>query len=154
MRRKEKENSVSDNILLTLASLFFHKEPVKGRTRFQKTIFLLQRQYGVSFDFYFRPYYYGPYSEDLSDLVFFLRALDFVEETTDYLGMRVIRYNYQLTEKGERYFKILEKNAERETRKAITNLERKISRVRKLSTPELISRSKSLMNRTRFDYKT
>jgi len=145
MRRKEKKEHVSDNIMLILASLFFHKKPIKGRTRFQKTIFLLQRNYGVPFDFNFRPYYYGPYSEELSDMVFLLRALNFVEETTDYLGMGIIRYNYQLAEKGKKYFKMLENNAERDTRKTITNLEKKILKVSKLSTPDLISRSKLLV---------
>jgi len=145
MRRKGKEKKTSDNILLLLASLFFHKKPIKGRTRLQKTIFLLKRKYKISFDFNFRPYYYGPYSEELSDLVFLLRALNFVEETTDHLGMGIVRYNYQLTEKGKKYFKMLENNAERETQKAIANLEKKTSEVSKLSTLDLISKSKSLM---------
>lgn len=146
--KEEKEREILDNIFLVLSSLFLHKLPIKGRTRFQKTVFLLKRKYGIPFDFKFVPYYYGPYSEELAELISFLLALRLVKETTEYFGVGVVRYNYELTEKGKEYFAIFKKNAKRETLRAIQKLENKISKINTLSTPDLILESKSLM-RTR-----
>jgi len=143
----EKGDKTLDNILLILASLFFHKKPIKGRTRFQKTIFLLKKKYRIPFDLNFIPYYYGPYSEELADLTSLLRALKLVEETTEYLGIGMIRYNYQLTEKGKKYFKRFQKNVGRETRGSIKELGKSVLEVSMLPTPDLISISKSLLKK-------
>jgi uncharacterized protein YwgA len=143
--KRDQIRGISNNILLTLATLYFHKNPIKGRTRFQKTIYLLQKEYDVSFDFDFRPYYYGPYSDELSDIFSLLRAMNFVEERTEYFGMGITRYSYRLTEKGRKYFKMYESQADRETVAAIGKIQKEIPKVSKLPTPNLIAKSKQLM---------
>jgi uncharacterized protein YwgA len=143
--RDENEERKLDNILLILASLNFCKKPIKGRTRLQKMIFLLKEENGIPFDFEFRPYFYGPYSEQLSDFVHLLNALNLVEEETEYLGTGIVRYNYILTEKGKEYYMMFKEKAEKESEDVIEKLEKGVKAVCKLPTPELISKSKSIM---------
>src|SRR5437773_11856616 len=73
---------------------------VAGRTRLQKTIYLLRERFGVPFRFRFKPYFYGPYSEDLSDSVENLVALGMIEERRRYLAAGVSEYSYRLTKGG------------------------------------------------------
>lgn len=144
LQQKEK-GAGFDNTWLVLASLFFSGSPVKGRTRFQKTIFLLKEVYGIPFDFDFKPYYYGPYSEQLSNAVSLLTALKLVEEHAEYLGMGITRYHYQITEKGKRYSEILQKSVKGDTLKTLRKLRNGVAEIGKLKTPELISKAKSLI---------
>jgi uncharacterized protein YwgA len=144
MQRKEKEVT-PNNILLVLASLSLYGKPIEGRTRLQKIVFLLKNKYGLPFSFDFKPYYYGPYSEELSDLVSLLRALGFAEEKTDHFGLDQIRYDYVLTEKGKGYLEKYSKASGKDTKQTIRKLRRCISKLSLLPTPELISEAKSLM---------
>lgn len=143
--KKEKGEVTSDNILLVLASLNFCRKSIKGRTRFQKIIFLLNKKYEIPFHFEFRPYFYGPYSEQLSDLIHLLNALKLVEEETEYFGSGIVRYNYILTEKGKRYYTMFKETAGTRTESVIEELQKDVKAICKLSTPRLISESKSLM---------
>ena len=136
---------ISDNVLLVLASMAFYKKPIEGRTRFQKIVYLLKKKSQIPFDFNFKPYYYGPYSEELSDLITFLTALKLAEEKTDYLGKGIIRYNYELTDKGKRYFEKFKESADRETLNDIKKLRKVVSELRTFPTAKLISEAKSLM---------
>lgn len=142
---REEKGVAADKILLILASLFYSDSSIRGRTRFQKIVFLLKEKYGISFDFEFKPYYYGPYSEELSDTLSLLTALKFVEEDAEYLGMGITRYDYQLTQRGKRYFEAAQRDAREGTRRIIKKLGKDIMRVSLLPTPELISKAKALM---------
>jgi uncharacterized protein YwgA len=144
MQGKEK-GATPNNILLILGSLSFYGKPIEGRTRLQKMAFLLKNKYGFPLNFDFKPYYYGPYSEELSDLVSLLRALGLAEEKTDYFGLGKIRYDYVLTEKGKEYFEKFSKASGKDTKQTIRKLRGCISELSLLSTPELISEAKSLM---------
>ena len=73
---------------------------IAGRTRLQKTVYLLREHYGIPFSFHFKPYFYGPYSEELSDSVDNLKALGMIEERRRYLTEGVIEYSYRLTKAG------------------------------------------------------
>jgi len=146
MTGKEKE-TVSNNILLLLASLFFYGKPIEGRTRLQKIIFLLKNRYEIPFNFNFKPYYYGPYSEELSDLVSLLRAFNFAEEKIEYFGFGKVRYSYALTEKGEKYFAEFGRSSGKDTIELIGKLKKYVLQLNSLPTTELISEAKSLMNK-------
>lgn len=136
----------SDDILLVLATLFYRRTPLKGRTRFQKTVFVLKEEYDVPFTFKFRPYYYGPYSEDLADLVFTLTAMKFLDEIPQKMSRDIVRYNYRLTKKGREYFKVFKQSAKEGTLEAIERLEESIPQINRMGTGNLISTAKTLMN--------
>ena len=73
---------------------------VNGRTRLQKTIYLLREHYQIPSGFHFKPYFYGPYSDDLADAVENLVALGLIDEGRRYLNEDVIEYSYKLTKRG------------------------------------------------------
>lgn len=135
----------SDNVLLVLASMAFYNKPIQGRTRFQKIVYLLKKKSQIPFDFNFKPYYYGPYSEELSDLITFLTALKLTEENTEHLGKGIVRYNYELTDKGRRYFEKFKGSAYKDTLVTVKKLKKVVSDLRTLPTTKLISEAKSLM---------
>lgn len=60
-------------------------EPIRGRTRFMKLVFLLQRAYdfakrvGIDKYYQFEPFRYGPFSKDLYDDISFLENLGYIE---------------------------------------------------------------------------
>jgi uncharacterized protein YwgA len=136
--------SLDDSSLL-LATMFFNNQPVRGRTRFQKMIYLLKEKYEIPFDANFKPYYYGPYSEEIADILTLLNALKFTEEKTEYLGMGITRYKYQLTDKGKKYINKLKENALLEDKKIIGKLEKYVAKINEMPTYELVSKAKSLM---------
>ena len=140
-----KEKLLINNTSLILASLFYNNEPIRGRTRLQKMVYLLKEKYKIPFTLKFKPYYYGPYSEELSDNIALLIALKFTEETTEYLGMGLNRHNYQLTDKGKKYICRFTEIAGEDTEKIIEKLQRDIAEINELPTSELISKAKALM---------
>jgi len=130
------------DIALLLLSMFFHRKTVKGRTRLQKTIYLLKHKYKSPFGFSFRHYYYGPYSDDLADALSLLEAADLVKEKGEMLDINLIRYNYELTEKGQEFCKDLASKVKKEV--LIEKLRESIEELQQLPTPELISLSKRI----------
>ncbi len=90
--------SLSDLFLLLIVLRSMGQ--IAGRTRLQKIIYLLRQRYQVPFSFRFKPYFYGPYSEELSDAVENLVALGMIEENRRYLDEGVIEYSYKLTRRG------------------------------------------------------
>jgi len=135
-----------DDALLLLATLYHRKSSLKGRTRFQKTIFLLKEKFDVDFSFKFRPYYYGPYSEDLADFISILEAVGLLEEIPERRGKGIFRYNYKLTEKGKAYFKKFKSSAKNETLEGLEKLRKDIVEINQLTTRNLIATAKALAN--------
>jgi uncharacterized protein YwgA len=135
-----------DDVLLVLATLFYRKGSLKGRTRFQKTVFLLKEKFDVPFTFKFRPYYFGPYSEDLTDLISVLEAVGVLDEMPQRLGIDIVRYNYKLTEKGKAYFRKFKGSAEKETLEKLEKLKENIIEINQMNTRDLISTAKALVN--------
>jgi uncharacterized protein YwgA len=62
-----------------LLLLLKHHGPIRGRTRFQKLVFLLQEKYHIDFGYNFIPYYYGPYSRKLQMEIDWLAAHRLIE---------------------------------------------------------------------------
>lgn len=146
MTQNDKSRNSNDALLL-LASLLHYKKPIRGRTRLQKLIYLLKTRYGIPFSFNFKPYYYGPYSDELSNLISFLNALNFTEEKAEFLNLGVIRFNYTLTERGKKYIENAEKNLDKETLEVIKKLKKSIAELSTVDTPKLIAEAKILMNK-------
>jgi len=85
-------------ILLGLAN----DRGIEGRTRLQKTIFLLQKKYKIDFGYEFVPYYFGPYSKKLQIEISALRSLGLVEVSPSIHGEV-----HRLTRKGKELFQRL-----------------------------------------------
>lgn len=85
-----------------------NEEPVEGRTRLQKLMFLTQKQFeekGESLDwgYPFRAYDYGPFAKELYDDLDQLRRRGFIEEREQQLDDDVIQYDYLLTDEGQEF---------------------------------------------------
>jgi len=117
---------------------------VAGRTRLQKMIYLLRERFGVPFRLKFKPYFYGPYSDELSDIVENLVALGLIEENRRYLADGVVEYSYKLTDAGSGF---LETQVSSETlrKPQLTNLLKGVRELRGLPTNTLITTAKSIL---------
>jgi uncharacterized protein YwgA len=127
-------------LLITLREL----GEIAGRTRLQKTVYLLRERFGVPFSLKFKPYYYGPYSDELSDIVENLVALALIEEHRRYLADGVVEYSYKLTDAGSRF---LETQIGIETlrKPPLANLLRGLRELRELPTNILVAAAKSIL---------
>jgi len=103
---------------------------------------VLKEKFDVPFDYKFRSYYYGPYSRDLADSLSLLEGTNLVNEITEVLGRGIVRYNYELTEKGKEITqKII---SEIKDEKFLKEFEEKLDEIQQIPTQELISLSKRL----------
>ena len=97
----------------------------------------------IPFSFQFRPYFYGPYSEELTGLVDTMVGAGLLEESSEPLGPGVVKYRYQLSDKGkelaERVVSVLDS-------KMITKIETSAVELGELSTSELVSMSKRVFS--------
>ncbi|MHA1495560.1 MAG: hypothetical protein ACTSRQ_16275 [Candidatus Thorarchaeota archaeon] len=91
--------------MIRILTLVSEHETIEGRTRFQKLVFLLKTTNDIPFSFEFTPYYYGPYSYDLSDYLSNLVSFNLLEESRTHLRPDIYRYDYTLTNKGQEVLK-------------------------------------------------
>jgi len=92
----------SEKVLLKLLSSA-DKEQVKGKTRLQKLVFLLDKEneeLNIP-DFNFYSYDYGPFSKELLEEIERLERLGFVEITKSRSIGGSVRYDYKITPQGE-----------------------------------------------------
>src|SRR2546428_8326870 len=133
------------DLALLLSTIYLSKKHVKGRKRLQKTVCVLKYGYGVPFQFQFRPYFYGPYSEQLAEAINVLEAVGLVTEVEDELPSGVIQYDYYLTKKGEAVAEdMLTKNVPEE--ESVSKLKKAIPKNFHLETSELVAIAKSLLH--------
>ena len=129
------------NLALLIAVFGVHRGgKIEGRTRIQKLICLLQYQSKLPFSFKFKPYYYGPYSDELSEANNLLVGLKLLEETILPTHFYSFRYDYKLTEQGELLFSKIKQRSER----LITTLEEEIGVFEDMSTPDLVKLAKQI----------
>ena len=88
---------------------------IKGRTKLQKLVFFANEL--LQLDISYRPYYFGPFSDDVAISVDYLRALKMITETEEHFpdmnfgnSYEAVRYSYRLTPSGKDYFEYLSKN--------------------------------------------
>ncbi|MFI4892361.1 MAG: hypothetical protein ACIAQ0_02835 [Phycisphaerales bacterium JB058] len=120
--RAEVQLDAEDVILLILEGneRLLGKRQLQGITRLEKLVFLLQRETdfeGIATLFVFKPYLFGPFSEEVQLAVNFLEGIHLIEVSVadlerseseldeDFLtdvGERRVEYRYELTDKGRR----------------------------------------------------
>ncbi len=112
---------------------------IEGRKRLQKIVCTMKFKNKIPFSFEFRPYFYGPYSEDLSEIVDAMVGTGLLKEWSEMLGSDVVRYNYELSDRGkemaEKFVKVLDE-------KLITKVQKSSEEMNELATSELVSLSK------------
>lgn len=119
------------------------EQRIKGRTRLQKIVFLLEEQ-GISFGYEFKPYLYGPYSADLKNNVAMLTELGLLNEESEEIefdGVVHDRYVFSLTEEGRRVAERIESHVP----EISSRLEGSINDIQDMSTGSLILTSKYIM---------
>jgi uncharacterized protein len=89
-------------------------EPIEGKTRLQKQLFLAQKKlkdHKIEMPYSFRPYHYGPYCRDIYSDIDLLEKEGIVkeEQIADYYG-GIVRV-FSLTPQGIKEAQILIKNA-------------------------------------------
>jgi len=133
------------NIFLLLSMFHFtNQKKIEGRKRLQKLVCILKHGREVPFSFNFKPYYYGPYSEELTDAVDTLVGLGLLMEKKEILSSGISKYVYELTpqgnEKVEEHIKNITSDIDIEKFETLTQeLEGK-------STEDLVLESKSVSN--------
>lgn len=134
---------VDEKNIVLLLEVLRHKEIV-GRKRLQKIICILKYKYNISFSFNYIPYFYGPYSDELADVIQSLVATGLVNEEVERLNDEIIQYKYSLTKKGEEFVNVLEHKCKDivDKNKFIEYLED----INNKSTPELVKMSKESFN--------
>lgn len=80
-----------------------NKEPVEGRTRMQKMLFLLQQEYKLcDFQYKYHAYDYGPYSSTLQSDLDQLIEEGLLDEEGEEFQNGKYKYRYLITKKGIR----------------------------------------------------
>ena len=80
---------------------------IRGKTKLQKTVYFLGVLTGQLDVLGYRPHFYGPYSDEVTDAIERLKALGFVDENirgggaVNQLGFEVFRYDYRLNDDGK-----------------------------------------------------
>jgi len=110
---------------------------VRGRTRLQKTVFLLSENEDVNLGYDFIPYHYGPYSQDLQLEVDLLEAAGLLQIRP----RDGILYMHSLTEEGEAAARETEQEMDEAERDRLSKALRKYGR---RSTNSLIKEAKKL----------
>lgn len=97
----------------------------------------------IPFTFSFIPYYYGPYSEDLSETVDSLCGTQAIKEERKELPSGIYQYNYTIDEKGKNMLE----NHINELGEIRRNFDTTIEELREFITPDLVTLSKELLSR-------
>lgn len=84
------------------------EEPIEGRTRLQKMVFLMQKELekrdqsgAVELEYDFIPYDYGPFSKELYDDLDTMIDQEFVDDTEEPLRSGKVKYIYEIEDNGE-----------------------------------------------------
>lgn len=104
--------------LLPLALMYANDgEPIEGRTRMQKMVFLMQKELekrdhsgAVGLEYDFIPYDYGPFSKELYDDLDAMIEQEFVDDTEEPLQSGKVKYIYEIEADGE---KLVDSEAEK-----------------------------------------
>lgn len=120
-RKKEQRLSRTDMLLLLLYApgpSGDKCEPIRGKTRLQKEVFLTQkslREVGIFTYYPFRPYKIGPYSRELYDDIEWMEYEGVLETRKINLGEDGIYAEFRITDEGKKEIeeKIKAKNLEK-----------------------------------------
>jgi uncharacterized protein YwgA len=128
------------DIPMLIAVFGLHQnKTIAGRTRIQKEVCLLKFKSKLPFTFEYKSYFYGPYSEELSDTINTLVGVKLLEETVTSVGYNSYRYDYSLTKQGKELFDRMCT----EEHDLIGKLSAEISAFEAMPTPELVATAKA-----------
>lgn len=129
---------ISNIQLLLLTANYL--ERIEGRKRFQKTIFLLQEQFGIEFSYRFTSYLYGPYSSQLQNHIDVLTRMDYLKASKiDHL------FVYEITPLGRKNVLSIEEEYGRDR---VRTLKKHAINLKDLDTEELVDWSKKVMTKS------
>ncbi|MFD1687530.1 hypothetical protein [Halobellus litoreus] len=101
---------MSQKSLLPLAFLYAQGSSVDGATRFQKLVFLAQREGGLESKYDFHAEKFGPYSYDLADDLKYFIESGYVERKVETNEVGHERHTFRLTDEG---YKVARKMAQK-----------------------------------------
>ena len=113
---------------------------IEGRTRIQKLVCLLQCKAKIPFSFNFKPYYYGPYSDELSEAINMLVGMKLLKEVIIPTHYYSYRYDYELTSKGKTLYSKIQERSEL----IIEKLRQEIEPYEDMKTPDLVKYAKEI----------
>ena len=113
---------------------------VNGRKRLQKTVCVLKYRDKIPLSFVFVPYYYGPYSETLADMIRALVGAGYVNEEPVEVAIGIFQYNYSLTKQGLQRIEEPRKISDAQV-KALREL---VADINKMNLDDLVRLSKTL----------
>jgi uncharacterized protein YwgA len=95
------------NEFVTLA-LFAVGGELKGKTKLQKTVYLLAAMADCLDDLGYHPWFYGPYSEEVDAGVTWLKTIGAIDQNVsswgfDRSGFEVRRYDFRLNDQGRHF---------------------------------------------------
>jgi uncharacterized protein YwgA len=132
---------VNLDIVLLISVFGAHQgNRIEGRTRIQKEICLLRYGSNLPFTFDFKPYFYGPYSEELSETINTLVGVRLLKETIIPVSFNSFRYDYTLTEQGRRLFD----RYRNDFAGLISRISEEVRRLEAIETPALVAFAKEI----------
>lgn len=131
--------------MLPLALLYAtENHQINGRTRFQKLIFLMQKEGNLNklepTDTYrFEPYDYGPFSSDLYDDLDEHIERDLIEDSMEEMDEEedIVEYKYQLKSEGKDFVK--RHISSEEIQEVVQEAKRIVQEYENMHLPELIN---------------
>lgn len=135
----------SDLALLVLTVGSHSERKIKGRTRIQKTVCVLKFNKHVSFNFDFKSYFYGPYSEDLTEAVNGLIGMKILKETIVPVGYGY-RYEYELTDQGINLLGKVRSKLLSSNRSVVETIEQEVPRLERMGSSDLVRLAKVVSN--------
>lgn len=85
--------------------VFHFMDTIYGKTFIQKFFFLLQNELLPNLGFDFIPYHYGPYSEQLKDIITILKEKKLVSESMELTNTLNFCSTFKLSNSGKEYIK-------------------------------------------------
>lgn len=119
-------------------------EPIIGRTRLQKLVFLIEMEFQESEgqlplspnSYNFEPYDYGPFSKELYQDIDSLEEQNLVEELREEYREGEVRYEYNINDKGEEF---VENNLSKEETEIVLSLAQEVKdEFNEMDLPDLI----------------
>lgn len=91
--------------MLTPLVLVYVMGEIKGKTRFQKLMFLVQKNVSKKvfskLNYGFKLHYYGPFSTEVSSIIENMVRRNYLQERIEATSSEYLRYTYRLTSEGQ-----------------------------------------------------
>ncbi|MEM3584769.1 MAG: hypothetical protein QW193_05825 [Nitrososphaerales archaeon] len=134
---------MSKNFTLLLLLFYALGGKIEGRKRIQKIVCIAKHKYGIEFPFEFYPYFYGPYSMQLQDVLDILVSAKILEEKVEATPSGYNKYTYSLTKEGENLAKIIQ---DRLDDKKILEKLNELKRLKEYDIEELVKEAKQILH--------